>query len=652
MSFFRLVKPNWGKPKINNDPNLSFVREIKGPNILEGCFTPEYLKEKNLEGYNIYFFPNHPSQNIYTEEKKFLNGKDIDVFNCIFADMDLKDKIYETKEDFYIKLQEFPLPPSLVVTSGNGVHAYWNVQNLTRESYIYLQFGLINYFRTDESVWTILQLMRLPGSYNTKDPHNFKEVIINQELSSAITYDIQDIISFFPEPSKEQINKLQNHLNKLDGKSPVYLLENINLEELPDSFLDLIYENSEVYNLFVNPTEFYKDRSAADMKLVNILFNKGFAKMDALAVIANSQKGLSKGNNRLDYAMTTVDKAYVNRVKNKFLTVDQKLKSQDTFKELEPVCGPSLLDCLQYPWSKKQVLGLIAGPGIGKTTLTLFIFREMIKNNPNNDDIFIFFSLEMPESDIIKAWSCLIGNDVELNKRLYVIGNEDENDEPRNIGVQQIFEYANDIKLSTGRNIRAIAIDHIGILSSVIDITKKYKFGGEEAIPRHGSNLRTLTPQILCTQMKSLAKMLDTFLIVLTQTTKAKGIGDVPIQKDGAYGVSQYENIMDYIITIWQPLMRVQDLTELRFLAWQYAKIRKKGSADLVKSLQHKILTYSMDTGDLRTPTYEEYAEFSRLLPEAEKAREALDKKKVNNYSRSLSKESLDLVTKKLKNQN
>ena len=114
-----------------------------------------------------------------------------------------------------------------------------------------------------------------------------------------------------------------------------------------------------LHELFNNPQS-YGDRSSADMKLINQLYNKGISKRDALAVAANTQKALDKGLHRYDYAQATVDKAYVDRTKNHFKTVDQLLKSGMKRVEREFVNGPSFFDCLHNKWSKKQVLGLVA----------------------------------------------------------------------------------------------------------------------------------------------------------------------------------------------------------------------------------------------------------------------------------------------------
>ena len=402
-----------------------------------------------------------------------------------------------------------------------------------------------------------------------------------------------------------------------------------------------------LYELFNNPQS-YGDRSSADMKLINQLYNKNISKKDALAVAANTQKALDKGLHRFDYAQATVDKAYVDRTKNHFKTVGEMLQGGIKKTLREHVNGPSFFDCLENKWAKKQVLGLIAGSGVGKTAVTLKIFYDMIANNPDNDDLFVFFSLEMPVEEIIERWLNLVGEN-DLADRLIVIGNEDENDNPRNIGIQEVYEYCDDIKKARGCNIRAVGIDHIGILSQHIDMRKKHLFGARNEQVFSNDHIRTVSINNICTQMKSLAKMLDTFLILLTQTTKEKGVGYKPIEKDAAYGISQYENIVDYIIGLWQPLMLVQSNCETKFLAWQYCKIRNKHKKDPMSTNEFKTLVYCLESGDLKIPTDIDVDVFKELLPAQIDAAKAKDKNTETAYKKSIDMGELNLIADKLR---
>ena len=629
--FCRLIPPTWLKDQ--------------GARVEEGIFQKDYIQTKNKEGFGAYWFPNHPDPEMfaYNDEKKYLNGRDISSFKYAFVDMDLKDGNW-TKEDFIKNVVNFDLRPAIVVDSGNGVHAYWRVKGLDRLSYAQLQMKLLRHFKTDESVWTVLQLMRIPGSINTKDKENFKEAKIVYESNESHRRNSFDIL---PELSAGDSLKCDNHVRKLNGEISVKLAADVNLDELPDSFVDLMIENPMLYELFNNPQS-YGDRSSADMKLINQLYNKNISKKDALAVAANTQKALDKGLHRFDYAQATVDKAYVDRTKNHFKTVGEMLQGGIKKTLREHVNGPSFFDCLENKWAKKQVLGLIAGSGVGKTAVTLKIFYDMIANNPDNDDLFVFFSLEMPVEEIIERWLNLVGEN-DLADRLIVIGNEDENDNPRNIGIQEVYEYCDDIKKARGCNIRAVGIDHIGILSQHIDMRKKHLFGARNEQVFSNDHIRTVSINNICTQMKSLAKMLDTFLILLTQTTKEKGVGYKPIEKDAAYGISQYENIVDYIIGLWQPLMLVQSNCETKFLAWQYCKIRNKHKKDPMSTNEFKTLVYCLESGDLKIPTDIDVDVFKELLPAQIDAAKAKDKNTETAYKKSIDMGELNLIADKLR---
>lgn len=645
MQFYRLVKPLWAQPTLaNGEPNPKFEQAIDGPNTFEGAgFTREFLQEQNDKGYNVYFFPNHPSTNVYENGVRHLNGRNIDVFNFVFVDMDLKDGKYATKDDFLQTLLQFPLKPTMVVDSGNGVHAYWRVTDLDRGAYVITQLALIKHFQTDDSIWTVLQLMRVPAYFNTKRRNDFVQARILEEQSSGNSYSIKEFPKEIYQLDEKTVVKGQNHVARLEGKMEIDLGADVNVDELPDEFITLMQENNEIARLFHDPKS-HGDRSSADMKLANILFNKGFNIRQALAVLSNTQKALEKGAHRRDYANTTISKVYSDRPKHKFKTVSEYLRDESS-KVMEPqIFGPYYLDyeVLGEPWRRKELLGIIAGAGIGKTAFALNIIKEIITNNPNNDDVYVFFSLEMSKGQVIRRWLKLVGENSPLADRLYVIDTQDEKGMPSPIGLQEMYEFMSEIKQVTGKHIGAFVADHFHLISSHINIHKKPNFGIKSEQNTGYGDIQNLSMNGLASQLKSLVKTLDTFGIILTQTTKEKGSGDLPIGKDGAYGVSQYEWIVDRILTIWQPLMRVQHLTKNAFLAFQYAKMREKSAKDKIKELDPKLLTYDMNTGNLRTTTTDEYAEFVALLPQANEIRESMAKKKASAYSIQLNLNGLD----------
>lgn len=636
MQFYRLVKPLWAQPTLaNGEPNPKFVETIDGPNTWEGAgFTPEFLAEQNQKGYNVYFFPNHPSKDVYAEGVKYLNGRNIDVFNFVFVDMDLKDGKYASKDEFLAKLKTFPLKPTMVVDSGNGIHAYWRVENLDRAKYVITQIALLEHFKTDGSVWTVLQLMRVPEYFNTKRHKDYVKATILEEHSGGEIYRIEQFPKEIYNLNEKLVLKAQNHINRLEGKMEIDLGGEVNVDEIPDEFMNLMLQNAEVARLFRDPKS-HGDRSSADMKLCNLLFTKGFDIKQALAVLSNTQKALEKGSHRRDYANMTVGKVYSDRPKTKYRTVTEYLRDERNTVMEPQIFGPYYIDyeVLGEPWRRKELLGIIAGPGMGKTAFALNIIRDIIKNNPHNDDVYVFFSLEMSRGQIIKRWLKLVGENSPLADRLYVEDAQDENKNPRMLGLQEMHTIMTEIRQTTGKHIGAFVVDHFHIIPTHININKKPNFGilGEQNTGY--GEIRNLSMNGMASQLKMLVKLIDSFGIILTQTTKEKGGGDLPIGKEGAYGISQYEWIVDRIITIWQPLMRVKSMCKSFFLAFQYCKMREASINDRIKEYDPKLLTFDMLTGNLRTTTTEEYQHFTELLPLANEAREAQAKKKPSAYS-------------------
>src|SRR5579863_1172802 len=119
---YRLIAPNW-------------LKDQGARHVLEGEFSDEEIHSYNAQGYNIYYFPNHPKD---YDRNTIVTGSHIDVYNCVFIDCDLKDGVYKSKDEFIEAIGVSGIEPSRVIDSGNGVHAYWNVTNLDAKSYLRL----------------------------------------------------------------------------------------------------------------------------------------------------------------------------------------------------------------------------------------------------------------------------------------------------------------------------------------------------------------------------------------------------------------------------------------------------------------------------------------------------------------------------------
>jgi len=56
-------------------------------------------------------------------------------------------------------------------------------------------------------------------------------------------------------------------------------------------------------------------------------------------------------------------------------------------KSGDKIRGPGFIDCTEHRWRKGECLGLISGSGNGKSSLSMKIIKEILENNPDNDDI-------------------------------------------------------------------------------------------------------------------------------------------------------------------------------------------------------------------------------------------------------------------------
>lgn len=105
-----------------------------------------------------------------------VGGKDaVKAVPALWVDLDC-DKSAHGKRDLFLKLMTYPLPPSIVVDSGYGLHAYWL---LVEPTVIRASTGIkdvearlrgLRDALGGDHVHDVSRVMRLPGSSNVKEP--------------------------------------------------------------------------------------------------------------------------------------------------------------------------------------------------------------------------------------------------------------------------------------------------------------------------------------------------------------------------------------------------------------------------------------------------------------------------------------------------
>ena len=258
--------------------------------------------------------------------------------------------------------------------------------------------------------------------------------------------------------------------------------------------------------------------------------------------------------------------------------------------EIDPskfVKGPNKLDCLVRPWHRGDMTGILAGSGVGKTSFSLYILKNILLNNEKG--IVAFVSLEMTAGEIAEKWEKMTEDCPEIADRFYIVENYDEEGKSKELTVSMVKHELRKIKEVIGETLIAYVYDHLHE-TSINGAVKDYN--------------------PVCRDLKNMTVELDTHGFILSQTTKGKGQGDIPVPKDGCFGTSRYENLMTNIITIFQPLLKVQKESDLSILGFQYAKIRYKNKGDKVRENMNYLLYFEYDTENLRDLTRQEKADF------------------------------------------
>lgn len=591
---YRLIAPDWASLK---------------PKVLEGEFTNEEIKSRNSDGYNIYSFPNGPS---HYDGLRSVDGSIIDMFHWVFVDFDSKSNTHPSKDAFIEAIGQSEITPTKIVDSGNGVHVYWKVSNLDAISFLRFQRRLCRLFKTDEAVSKICQLMRVPDTLNQKDQNNPK--LCQTLWESEAEYTCEQLDSLIPSITIEDEAYCKQHYDKTYN-----LNQDVSIDDtLPPKFGALIQSNLEAKELWSGNTD---DRSKNDYRLGHLMFASGFTKDEALSVLVNSAKALKRAPvHRRGYATGIVDKIWTFELAEDKDTLDLSMsvrqilqKTGDTLKGTPFRCHPRI-DNTEHGFRLGQVIGLVAGSGVGKTAFALNLFRWFAQENPDYHHFFI--PLEQPANEIADRWRTMCGDDTSLHDKVHVMSNYDDNGGFRHLSFDEIKAYIEKFQAKTKFKVGCVVIDHIGAL----------KMGTKD----NRENIEDI-----CHKMKAFAVNTNTLLVMQSQTSREKaGIGDLELNKDAAYGTVFFESYCDFLITLWQPLKRCASEEACPLVtAFKFCKIRhKKPRKDIIQEDIAYYIYFDSHTEQMRDMTQDEITSFNYFLPKATNKRKGDRKTELVNY--------------------
>jgi len=453
-------------------------------------------------------------------------GKKENIVNipAVWADMDFKETPREIIAD---RLSKFPFKPSIIVKSGGGVHLYFLLKEpATKEDIAALEDinqRVASQLGGDLNACDAARILRIPDTINHKYPAMCEVSQINQ-----YTYELSDFLEMLPEAPKKTreykdvsnasdwlskamqgveqgqrnstATKLAGYwINKLppkDVKSFLYMWNRNNNPPLEDSDLETVVKSVSRYE---------PDKSQKRVDISNVY--------DAERMLKEYRTHIR------------------NLKKNRFIT---GIKEID--KRVRGVAGG-------------EVLTLIARAGSFKTAMLQNLLRNYIQNS---SWAAVFFSIEMPISSVTERYQEIVqgcsGKDIEgfytstddgaeqfvANlekdfikelKNLFVV--------PVKVGISDIAAYVTLIEQEFNVKIGVVGIDYLGLMDG--PGTNEY-----EVISK------------LSRDTKTMAKMINLPVILLSQVSRKGGSGYNEINLDHARGSGAIEEGADFVLGLWQ----------------------------------------------------------------------------------------------------
>ena len=165
---------------------------------------------------------------------------------CQLLHADVDSKRYASRDDTFNAIVAFELEPTIVVDSGNGFHVYWLLSEaLPPEEFdraetmmrrIHLAFGGL------DATQDVSRILRVPGTWNNKDPRNPKKVrVVFQQVQNRYCLcdfdqqlpglpaqidhrEVTEVVADHERPSLELLAELLRHINPCLPQDQYFLI--------------------------------------------------------------------------------------------------------------------------------------------------------------------------------------------------------------------------------------------------------------------------------------------------------------------------------------------------------------------------------------------------------------------------------------------
>jgi hypothetical protein len=172
-------------------------------------------------------------------------------YNFLYADLDPKVKCPETKivirsfskDELLRKLQDFPLPASLIVDSGNGYHAYWLLDKALSDQILLGKIlkRIQSLLQCDDKATLATQILRVAGTTNKKPLRNGSPALdVKVVGGQGKRYPLEDILKGIGIIDSKQTERIRN-FRKNDETINFFVAQPGQIAcKTPDGFVELL----------------------------------------------------------------------------------------------------------------------------------------------------------------------------------------------------------------------------------------------------------------------------------------------------------------------------------------------------------------------------------------------------------------------------
>ena len=132
--------------------------------------------------------------------------------HVLWLDLDVKKAQGNEKQGVLKRLEDFMFPPTVIVDSGNGYHAYWALKEPESDKKLIEQYlrSLADALGADKNCCEVARVLRLPGTLNRKVEHAPLDVCVVR-MDSSLTYNLSDFDVVLQPANEENATKRKSN---------------------------------------------------------------------------------------------------------------------------------------------------------------------------------------------------------------------------------------------------------------------------------------------------------------------------------------------------------------------------------------------------------------------------------------------------------